>query len=175
MTTSISRPARRSSPGRLLLLALAMFAVGIILAVWGGRQVFEAYNSKNWPTTEGTITSSYVHKREGSPSDKNKQPTYHVKINYEYTVDGTRYTGERIRFTDNADRGRDKAKGLADEYFADQTVTVYYNPEDPGIAILKPGFVFSTFIPFLGGLAFLFAGILCFKTYGRARLLRESR
>ncbi len=174
MTTSISRPARKSSPGKLLLLALAMFAAGIFLMVWGGSEILDAYKSKSWPTTEGTVTSSYVHKRDRPTSDKNKQPTYHPKISYEYTVEGKRYTCEKIRFADNTSGSRDRARRITDEYFAGKTVTVYYNPEDPGNAVLKPGFVFTTFIPFLGGLAFFFAGILCFKAYGRARILRAS-
>lgn len=155
------------------MIGLVMFAAGIILIVWSGREALEAYKSKSWPTTEGMVTSSYVHKRESPPSDKNKHPTYHAKINYAYTVDGMHYTSERIRFVDNIGGSREKAKRMADEYFAGKTVIVYYNPDDPGMALLKPGVIFSTFIPCLAGLAFFLAGTLCFKAYDRARSLHR--
>ena len=68
------------------------FVIGTVLAVIGGRSVFEAYNSKSWPPTTGIIKDvsySAVPNPGGGVS-------HAVDILYEYIVDGQKYTSHRL-------------------------------------------------------------------------------
>ena len=116
------------------------------------RDIRRGRASKSWPTTTGKITFSGIKKVSDSEGT-----FYFPDISYEYSVDGVTYLSDAIHF--GPARGfafPSSARKRASKYTVGMPVTVYYNPEDPNIAVLEPGIRTSSFIFLgLGALSFI--------------------
>lgn len=120
-----------------------------LLSVWsivGAVGFFDAVVSKGWPTTTGTVVSSQVL----SPSGKANK--YIAEITYTYSVDWKEYRSKNYKAT--AARGTSTwARELVEQHPVNSTVTVHYNPKDPGDALVEPGLqsdnYIMTFVPLM--------------------------
>jgi hypothetical protein len=150
---------RNKKPGNANPITL-----GIIFALAGGAVFFlfalpplqYSNTSKSWPTVPGTITKSEIDTWR-SDSKTHYQPD----IVYAYSVDGKKYTSSKITVGDPPlDNNVTPAKRLQAEYPVGKEVVVYYDPELPGSAALKPGTKTGDYL--LAGIAgiFFFAGLL---------------
>jgi hypothetical protein len=158
----------KSKPDKNLgILTLALLAAGVGLLAWGGYEIKRAYESRGWPNTQGTITSSYIKKENRKDSNNRYKTTYYPKVNYQYQVEGKYYSCNRIAFGGVSGGKRSKAKRVVDRYPSGKKVTVYYNPQDPGIGVLNAGFSWGALLAFLSGLIFFGVGVLLFKTCRR--------
>ena len=115
-----------------ILLALGLGALGV--GLWLVQRVRSlAVASVGWPTTPGVVKSSEV---VASRTQGGRQ--YETKVTYDYTVGGTPYVGDRVRF--GAQAG---PKATADDevakYAVGAPVDVYYAPHQPQTATLRPG------------------------------------
>lgn len=159
----------------LIILTIAMLAAGIFLMAWGGYEIKGSQESRNWPGTEGTITSSGVNKRTYTDSDHRTRTTYYPKVRYRYQVQGRHYTGNRIEFGSGESGGMKKwAQKIVNKYPSGKKVMVYYNPNDLKYAVLEAGFTWSSLFVFLGGILFFAAGVFCLKAYWRNKRKKES-
>ena len=149
------------------ILTLAMFAGGIFLLTWGGYEMKRAYESRIWPDTQGTVTSSRIGKHSHRDSNNHTRIVYTPKIRYQYQVEGKHYTCNRIEFGGKSGGKRSKAKKVVDKYPSGKKVTVYYNPQDPKVAALKAGFSWGALFAFLAGIIFFGVGVMGFKAYRR--------
>lgn len=172
--TTVSFGGRGKSDKNLGILTLAMFAAGIFLMAWGVYEIKGSNESRNWPSTQGTISSSYISEQTRRDSNRRTSITYFPRVLYQYKVDGRHYTSHRIEFGGESGGMKRMAKKVVDKYPAGKKVTVHYNPQDPQYAILEAGFTWSSLIVFLAGIAFLGVGVLGFKAYRRERLKRNS-
>ena len=164
--TALSGAKAKSGKG-LGILTMAMFAAGIFLLAWGGYEMKRAYESRSWPNTQGTVISSYIDKRSHRDSNKRTSIVYTPKIQYQYQVEGKHYTCKRIAFGGESGGKRSKAKKVVDRYPSGKKVTVYYNPQDPKVAVLKAGFSWGAILAFLAGGIFFGVGVMGFKAYRR--------
>ena len=155
--------AKPKSDKSLGILTLAMLAAGAGLLLWGGYEINRAYESRSWPNTQGTITSSYIKKENRKDSNNSYKTTYYPKVNYQYQVEGKYYSCNRIAFGGVSGGKRSKAKKVVDRYPSGKKVTVYYNPKDPGVAVLKAGFSWGALFAFLTGLIFFGVGIMFYR------------
>lgn len=113
----------------MLIIILASLA-GLAVTIFAANNSVNAYKSKSWPTTEGTIYSSEV---TGSSR-------YIPKVVYTYNVDTNAYSSERIRLKDMAQyKKQQDAQEVANKFPVDAKVKVYYNPNKADEAILEPG------------------------------------
>ena len=115
-------------------------AIGLLLIIWGGLWGFagisstqQARESREWPTVEGQILSSWV--SEGELRDP---PSYYAHVNYSYVVNGVQYDGKRISFG-ISHGSRNYAESIIDKYPAGKLVPVHYDPSDPTVAVLEVG------------------------------------
>jgi len=159
--------AKSKSDKSLGILTLALVAAGVALLAWGGYEIKRAYESRGWPNTQGTITSSYIKKENRKDSNNRYRTTYYPKVQYQYQVEGKYYSCNRIAFGGVSGGKRSKAKKVVDSYPSGKKVTVYYNPQDPGVGVLKAGFSWGALLAFLAGLVFFGAGIMCYRAYRR--------
>lgn len=159
--------AKAKSDKGLGILTLAMFAAGIFLLAWGGYEIRRAYESRSWPNTQGTVIASYIDKRSHRDSNNHTRIVYTPKIRYQYQVEGKHYTCKRIAFGGESGGKRSKAKKVVDKYPSGKKVTVYYNPQDPKVAVLKAGFSWGAVFAFLAGIVFFAVGVMGFKAYRR--------
>jgi hypothetical protein len=94
--------------------------------------------AQNWPTTTGTVIYSQVE----SKTDEDGT-TYHAAITYQYEVNGIPYTSSNYRsslfggetYTSNYQQMLSRIQ----EFPQGSECTVYYDPENPSNACLKPG------------------------------------
>ncbi len=139
----------------VLVIGTIFLIVGYcILAFWGKPTLRNAKESVDWPTVPGVVTESKVGSHRGDDGT-----TYSADVTYKYTVDDTEISCERIWFGDNySSSGRSQFVKIVSEYPVGNEVTVFYKPDDPFIAVLKPGPVFSSYIGFGLGWGFLVIG-----------------
>lgn len=119
------------------LLHVAIFAVVMFLGI---KQALEMGDSREWPTTQGQITSSriiQVSERVSPKGDYSSYPAkYEVRLTYSYQVDGQPYSGKRLRIRSHAYSNEKHARRELADYPTGQQVTVHYNPEEPESSVL---------------------------------------
>ncbi len=142
-------------------LTIASAAFALVLFSWDARIVWLSLISKDWPTTEGRITSSTTSWRR----EKTGRKSYFPMVSYRYSAAGEEYKSSQISFHPQAD-GAAFASETAGLYPKDKTVTVYYEPDNPNNAVLEPGFRFSSRLVML-----LVLGILCLALTGPGIIL----
>lgn len=126
----------------LPILAL-LGAVSGVVAFVRGRQLASA--SLRWPTAAGIITASGVIEEaieDKSNDDKSfirKIYRYQVDLRYAYQIGKRDFVGTAANWGGTAIYGlRELAEKASGHYRPGQPVTVYYDPERPGNAVLEP-------------------------------------
>lgn len=154
----------------LVIGTVFLIAGYCVLTFWGKPTLKNAKESVNWPTVPGVVTESKVESHSGDDGT-----TYSADVTYKYTVDETEISSERIWFGDNySSSNRKQFAKIVSEYPVGIEVTVFYKHDDPFIAVLKPGAVFSSYIGFgLGwGLLVVGGGLLLIPMTGFLKLVR---
>jgi len=94
-----------------------------------------ANESKSWPKTSGIITKSEV-----DSWMKDGESQYGAVIKYTYQVEGKEYISYSVGVNSaSSNNNMSAAKDLVQEYPVGKTVDVFYDPEVPDSAALKPG------------------------------------
>jgi hypothetical protein len=126
----------------LPILALLGTVFGVATFIRGRRL---AGASARWPTVAGIVTTSGVIEEvieDKSNDDKSfirKIHRYQVDLRYAYQVGKRDFVGTAAGWGWTAIYGlRDVAEKAASRYQLGQPVTVYYDPERPGNAVLEP-------------------------------------
>lgn len=142
----------------LPILALLGAVFGVVAFVRGRRL---ASASTRWPTVAGIVTNSGVieeaieDKGNDDKSFIRKVYRYQVDLRYAYQVGKRDFVGTSASWGWTAIYGlRELAEKAAGQYRQGQPVTVYYDPEQPGNAVLEPD-------NRQGSLAPLIAAIIC--------------
>ena len=141
-----------------------MFAAfGVFLLGLGIVYLAQASASSGWPSTSGTVISCQakkVHgKRTGRARKKGRSGSrYYVDIQYQYSVDGTKYVGDKVSLG-TVKRTLSQAKQKAAGYPVGTQVDVFYDPAKPSVAILEPGVEISIFTFVVIGAFFILVGV----------------
>lgn len=129
-------PALILLPVGLLILAVSLFL---------GRQ---QQASVGWPSVEGRVINTYLEEYR----DAEQEVSYTPRIIYEYRLDGQTYTSQQIAFGIEQSYGsQNRAGDVLDEFPVGSPVTVYYDPDNPGNAVLDRSTGRNTFFIILGG------------------------
>jgi hypothetical protein len=128
-----------------VLVVLGVLGGGVYLVIREYRQVY-VYRSVEGRVLASELATSQIQ------SAKLRPASYTPKVSYEYLVDGKRYEGNRIRlYMENSTSEKAMAR-MRDRYPPEARVKVYYDPRDPSIAVLEPGFTVLSFGLFFVGL-----------------------
>ena len=136
------------------LLGAFLIGLGAVAIAYAVRGLRLGRASSNWPSTRGIVIDSYVEESEGDSGT-----SYYPQVKYRFEVDGNEY--EVDEWTYHAlDGSEETAKGIIERYPKGHEVMVYYDPENPRHAVLKPGvntgkyFIFfvATILLVVGGL-----------------------
>jgi hypothetical protein len=124
------------------LVGLLLLVGGIISLYSGLKKSRLIKDSKNWPTALGkVVTSNYYRRRtfnEIAPGAWMKEYYYEIWIKYDYSISGKTYTSERICVDKvKSVNSSDEAEDFIEEYPRGGSVTVYYDPTNPRLAILE--------------------------------------
>jgi hypothetical protein len=124
-----------------LATVLAGVVAGLILgSLAGGLVLYLAYvrgqvrSSLRWPSAVGMVTgtAARAHRTDGSTSH------YFPTVSYAYAVAGRQFTGSRVAFGPAAHlRGYATAEQAMAHYTIGGQLPVYYNPRNPGEAVLE--------------------------------------
>jgi hypothetical protein len=145
---AMSGPNTISVGGRLGYLAAGLAVLSLAgFVVW-----FEAFGfgpwlrSAGWGRTEGTVTRSAVVETRVTVRQRASR-AHEAGVSYTYTVDGREHHGSAVCFGPRRTFAF-LARAQAGSYPAGEKVDVYYDPADPGSAVLSRSVSFSA-MPFL--------------------------
>lgn len=109
-----------------VLLILNVIFLGIIFFM---RRRMAAVSQ--WPSTMGTVSTSYLERRSSSDSGYTNYPV----VQYSYQVSGQAYQGMKI--APGPEVGGTGAGKVVGRYPAGAQVMVFYNPQNPADAMLE--------------------------------------
>jgi hypothetical protein len=131
---------KRVIRGSLGFGVVALIVGAIQFFIWG-QELADALASRDWLSTEGTISSSQVVAHEsGGNRGMSRREEYEVHASYSFRVQGATYSGNRISFgASPKSRLRRNAENLRKRYYgAGQAVKVYFHASDPSRCSLSP-------------------------------------
>lgn len=117
---------------RVIALAAIVFALhfGYGFAEPIVRSVWAAHTSQHWPQTQGSVVHVSIEKgHKGRPYEL---------VEYAYVVGGKTYQSNGISFM-SLDSDAVSPQDLATRYPIGKAVNVFYNPDAPQEAVLRPG------------------------------------
>jgi hypothetical protein len=112
----------------LLTLAILFIMIGTYL-------LFSSKSPTNWPTVEGKIVKSEL-KFESKGGENTEIMKCEPAIGFEYTVNSQNIVGSKISFSKKP-IDRVEAQDIIDAYGVGEKVEVFYNPNDPEMAVLE--------------------------------------
>jgi hypothetical protein len=115
---------------------MALSATGFV-ALWGGFELRDrARGMARWPSVRGRVTAGAV--VAGTTFDDGS-PAYYPVITYRYVVAGREYEGKRRTLINVGVGGllRGAAQQVVARYPVGSEVTVFYDPANPGEAVLE--------------------------------------
>jgi Protein of unknown function (DUF3592) len=116
----------------IILVGVGTIFVLAGLAIFRRRGLQYDLASRNWPHVEGQIV------KDGNIANPAVSfGSYYV--NYEYVVAGVEHRGAEALGT-----GHEEADPLIQKFPAGAKAQIYYNPDKPSIARLRPGFTRRT-------------------------------
>lgn len=142
----------------ILLVGLLFIAIGLFL-VFRARSIGREFKSSgNWQSAPGRIESSEVvtHEQPREAGEK-QQFRYIPTVTYSYAVAGAPFQAKRIGFNTSTLIHQNAAVEKLQPYAVGASVNVYYDPQNPSLAVLERSKPRGTIMMTLIGL--LFAGL----------------
>ena len=141
-------------------------AVFCVIAFVRGRRM--AIASARWPTVAGIITTSNVieesieEKDQDDKSRIRRSYRYQVDLRYAYQVGKCDFVGTAANWGATTIYGlREVAEKAAGQYQKGQPVTVFYDPDRPGQAVLEPDNRQGSLAPLIGAaICAVFGGVM---------------
>jgi len=144
---------------RRVLTCIILIILGAGFCIWGWSIIANARVSRSWPCVDGTIMHASVRTTD-SQSDGKSTRMYSADIQYRYEVNGKLYFCRKVSLGDHSSSSSSGMAKLVRKYPAGKRLPVYYNPAIPSEALLEPGVVFISYIPFAFGIISVVAGLL---------------
>jgi hypothetical protein len=116
---------------------LRSLTAGIFLLA-AGLLLFQHMKTLNWPSTLGTVDRLVVAPVSDPEDSRSPGERFRPQVTYSYEVEGQSYTADRLSVFDWIYRDRQRATQYISRFDIEQRgrVPVYYNPDDPGEAVL---------------------------------------
>ena len=111
---------------------ILMFLGALAWSLYLGLIISDGLAIKSWPVTEGEVIASDAKRIE------HNQERYIIEIKYSYSVGQESYVGDKIS-NSNVILDSSERDLLLKQYKPNSKVTVYYNPQELGIAYLEAG------------------------------------
>jgi hypothetical protein len=118
----------------LLTIGIIVFVLIILNAIFLGVIFFMRRKMaavSQWPSTMGTVNSSYLERRSSSESGSTNYPV----VQYAYQVGGQAYQNSKL--APGPEVGGTGAGKVVARYPVGAQVMVFYNPQNPSDAVLE--------------------------------------
>ncbi|MCR9294298.1 MAG: DUF3592 domain-containing protein [bacterium] len=126
-----------------VLFCLLFVAVGLAVMAVGVRHAVQARKTLEWPTTSGRVLQAGVRSEQIKSRDDQRRERrstyYYADVEYEYEVEGKRYVGTRITFSEGQSGSAADAQATVGRYPTGTQVKVAYDPDAPEQSVLEPG------------------------------------
>lgn len=120
------------------LFLFAFGAGGVYLIVRGLKNRKQAAQSQNWPSVPGMVVESAVRQVNSQDAEGDTDIRYAPQVVYEYTVDAHPYRSSQMSFgPTQTHQRRTDAEAIMQRYPVGAAVAVYYDPQNPGQAVLE--------------------------------------
>jgi hypothetical protein len=150
----------------LLAAGVILLSIGLPFLYIGFQGIVYESKMTQWQTTDGTV----LHSRVFDASIQNSegvQPRFIPEVTFEYTVDGQRWTSNRLSNLYDHYQLPTTVEKIIQHYPAGTSVNVRYDPQNPSNAILtyqspakQPTYLFILF-----GWALILTSGVCFVCY----------
>ena len=142
------------------LFPLGFLLVGGFILFFGVRDLIRSYQSRKWPTVKGVIVKSCVASQIIKNSDGDSSTNYFADVQYEYSVNGDVYLGDKVSFGNYGSGESSQAVEIVADHPLDHSVLVYFMPDHPETSCLQPGMPFQIWFLPLFGSVFFCAGLV---------------
>jgi hypothetical protein len=144
--------------------------VGFAALLAGTSGVFFTYSEAKtfgWLSVAGEVTSTGIDRNRNIDDDSGHVSyTYSPRVTYAYTVEGLAYESQLVAILRISTSGGGYARDKIAMYPVGSSVTVYYDPANPSMAVLETGYSVATYI-MLGAAVLLAAAALGIRRYLR--------
>jgi hypothetical protein len=124
--------------GGILVLIVGTIVVLVMGAAW-----LNSRNAHEWPTAEARVIRSEIEvSKTQVPLGRSRRTHvgfFALRLEYEYEVDGERYTGDQVSLAANPcgyDRG--EIERWTHKYSLGSTIDVHYKPSYPASSVVEP-------------------------------------
>ena len=111
-------------------------ASGTGLAIYGLILRDRGESTLRWPSVRGKVYASRVVEEKSRDGDNDTM--YRPEIRYEYVVDGKEFAAKRLGLEEKSASWRSYADGVVSRFPVGREVEIFYNPGNPGEALLEP-------------------------------------
>lgn len=114
--------------------------VAIVFLLFGAASAFKTFQSQSWPSVQGEITYSDIHRQMSTGVTKRNKdiaPSYSPSLRYVYYVNNVRHEGSRVTLL-GWSGSASQARAALKPYPKGARVQVYYNPSNHDDALLEP-------------------------------------
>ena len=141
----------------MTLFWIVFLVCGAIGTTAGASLIMTGIKSSGWSKTKGLILSSEV---TTSYNEHHSKTTMTPVVTYKYALNGREYQSRQVSTGDHGSGDIKQARKVVERYCPGMEVTVFFNPNDPGNAVLEPGLSISSVIILGVGVVFFCAAIL---------------
>jgi hypothetical protein len=118
----------------VFLFAIGMGVIWLVITVQGMQAARE---SETWHSTNGVIEETWVERDERTDADGEIEDYYKPYLKYSYLVNNRTYSSQRVDFGPQRSYGRASgANKFLAQYLVGSQVEVFYDPAEPGQAVL---------------------------------------
>ncbi len=131
-------------PLQLRYGGVVLLILGPLLALLAGGLYLQSRRAQSWPTVEARVTESKIAVSKKASGFRRSQTSfrdyYTAVIQYEYVVNGERFTGNRIALDASRSSGfdHDVAESWVGQYPVGAAVTVHYSPHRAEQSVIDP-------------------------------------
>lgn len=142
------------------IIVYGALAIGLLfggyLSCLGARNIWRGWASARWPKTTGIVTSSATESTTTVDQSTGRTDVdYSATLAFRYNVNGRDYTTQLLAFGQTLGSGDPTEAQLRHlRYPAGAEASISYNPADPSIAAVEPGFHAASLWLVIAGLAF---------------------
>jgi hypothetical protein len=131
--------ALAADPLTTFILAIVFGVLGLIVSLVYWDKIISDTTCKRWPSASGTVVSSHIERRSNVSYNIRRRNTRYVPvIAYSYSVRDVPYQAERIGNGIYVGITRRAMDYWVKRFPKGAPISVYYNPAQPGDAVLVP-------------------------------------
>ncbi|MDQ6828118.1 MAG: DUF3592 domain-containing protein [Gemmatimonadota bacterium] len=131
-------------------LGVLWLVIGCVMLGLGARQASDAVRSITWPKTPGTVLESVVQRRPRNAHDLRDSVSVPL-VRYRYSLGGVLYHSTRVSFKKFVLGTEREARSTVANYPPGTDLSVYFDPERPGNAVLEHGISWLNMLVLIAG------------------------